>query len=288
MPRAVSSSRSIRRWRSSSRSFSSASILSRACSMTAAELAPTIASSCTSSAVHCRPGAAEVTAIIPVTRLSTRSGTASTERMRLSAPRRAGKRGSFARSGVASGSRLVMRKPMTFRETAAGHDPAWRPGRSLRISVLAVGASVSGSSSRIEPSSAENIPVVLRTTQSRIGCSSECDATTWHSSYMNDSSERSRRSVSVGACGSAMPSSEANGTAVSRRIPCVAWCRLSTAGGGSARPSRVPAGAPAPARPRPAAGLPPACSCRASAAVPILPRSIAAASAPRNPPGDAR
>ena len=69
-----------------SRFFSSASTRSRACSMTPAELPATIESSSMSSSVQRRPGAACVTASRPVMRFSTRSGTASRARTRVSKP----------------------------------------------------------------------------------------------------------------------------------------------------------------------------------------------------------
>ena len=50
---------------------------------------------------------------------------------------------------------------MTFMATVGGHDPEEIPGASLRINVFNVGSSVSGPSSRIEPSSAPNMPVVF-------------------------------------------------------------------------------------------------------------------------------
>ena len=123
MPRAVSSSRSSCFWRCSIWRFSSASILSRACSITLAELAATIDSNWVSSRVQARPGSAVVTASMPVKRLPALSGTASTERMREATSRSAGNRGSFGRSGEASASPRAIRNPMTFLEIACGHDP---------------------------------------------------------------------------------------------------------------------------------------------------------------------
>ena len=69
------------------------------------------------------------------------------------------------------------------------------PGCSRRIKVLSVGASASGPSSRIEPSSAANMLVVLWTIQSRMGWSSALDATTWPNSERKPSTAFRRSSL---------------------------------------------------------------------------------------------
>ncbi len=74
---------------------------------------------------------------------------------------------------------------MTLNATARGHEPDSCPSLCLRMKVWPLPASPPVPTSRIEPSSAPSIAVVLETIQSRIGCISVFDATTWPSSERN-------------------------------------------------------------------------------------------------------
>ena len=125
---------------------------------------------------------------MPVMWFPTLRGTASTARTRPPPPRNPGKRGSAGRSGEASASPRCSRKPITLMLTACGHDPDESPGVSRRMMVLTLDPAISGARSLMEPSSADSRPVVLWTIQSRIGCSSEFEATISHSSVTNWSS----------------------------------------------------------------------------------------------------